>query len=126
MADCMDARLKSHFLNPLFLDGWVLYFLIQFDKVSTHFVPSWIAGFVPDLLCLPLVLWISLGALRKVFANQTVQLTVAMIAVAFCMFSILFELVLPRFRSIYTADIWDVMAYALGGVAFYFWQKEKP
>lgn len=126
MVDRMDAGLKSHFLNRYFFAGCALYLLIQFDKASSNYVPSWIAGFVPDLLCLPLVLWISLGILRKVFANNAIQLSVAMIVVAFCLFSVLLELILPRFRSLYTADIWDVVAYGLGGVAFYYWQKEKP
>jgi hypothetical protein len=122
----MDARLVTHFRSPFFLVGWVLYFLVHADRSITHFLPNWLSGFLPDFLCLPLILWISLGMIRFVFKDYSICLSPLMIVVGVLAFSTLFEWILPTFREIYTADIFDVLAYALGGLSFYWWQKEKP
>lgn len=89
-------------------------------------IPDLIDSYATDLLCLPLVLSCALVAIRFLFRDQKIVLSIGMIIVAFVAFSVLFEWILPSESVIYTADLWDVVAYGLGGICFYFLQKKIP
>lgn len=48
-----------------------------------------------------------------------------MILLAWLLFSIVFELILPEYSLVYTKDYIDIFYYGLGGIIFYFMQKGK-
>lgn len=121
----MDAWIKRHVSRPFFWIGWILYFAIRIDRSSSRLLPDFVSGFLPDFLCLPLMLWVILLLIRLIKKDKELMLTPAMIIVAVVAFSVLFEWVLPQRNSIYTSDVWDVVAYSFGGIAYYFIQKRS-
>ena len=61
--------------------------------------------------------------MRWVRSDAGLYLSRAMILVATLYVSLVFECVLPLFFQRYTADLWDVVMYGVGGGLFYFFQK---
>ena len=102
---------------------WVLYavhLILKFGQVP---VPMFFSHYFADLLCMPLLLSIAAFFMRWVRADAGLYLSGAMILVASLYVSLVFECVLPLFFQRYTADVWDVVMYGVGGGLFYFFQK---
>jgi hypothetical protein len=121
----MDHRCNAGIVKWVIIISATLYAFIKALKFTVG-IHSGIDGYATDLLCLPLVLGCSILLLRTVFRNRYLILSPAKIVLAFIAFSLIFELVLPAKSTVYVADIWDVVAYALGGLIFYFLQKKIP
>jgi hypothetical protein len=90
------------------------------ERVFRIFIPL-VHSYLDDLLAIPVILGITLQIYRKIhpkkdaFSFTRIQILVAIIYV-----SVVFELILPRFSGTYTADIFDVFCYFVGGIYFYF------
>jgi len=108
---------------PLLSLLWALYtvhLVLKFGQVP---VPTFFSHYFADLLCMPLLLSVALLVMRWVRADADLYLSRAMILVATLYVGLVFECVLPLFFQRYTADVWDVVMYGVGGELFCFFQK---
>lgn len=78
-----------------------------------------IRSYLDDLLCFPIVLTIVILAHRNLRPNnREYVLPVSHIILSVFLFSLLFEVVLPKVHSKFTGDVFDILAYIVG--AFFF------
>lgn len=114
----------STFRQPLFIFFLILVAVNQALELSGVYI--WpLHTHLDDLLVLPLALTIALGAERLYFKNPYFVLPLHYTLLALLLFSLVFEGLLPLLHSRYTADLWDVLAYAAGAVIFQVWMN-KP
>jgi len=107
-------------LNPLFWLAAVLYginrFLLPLVRLNQYQVP-----YLNDVLCLPVVLTVALWLQQKLFpGSYRYRLNVAQVIFTVVYVSVFFEGILPALSGRYTRDYWDVLAYAVGGGAYYY------
>ncbi|MGV3642182.1 MAG: hypothetical protein ACO1NZ_16780 [Adhaeribacter sp.] len=107
-------------LNPLFLVSSGAYlvnrFLLSWLELRQYQVP-----YLNDVLCLPVALTLALFLQQRLFpASARQRLHPGQVVFAFLYFSVFFEGLLPAYSRQYTLDAWDLAAYALGGIIFYF------
>ena len=82
--------------------------------------------YLNDLLCLPVVLTLALWLHQKLFPqNCRHRLNAAQVIFVVLYFAIFFEGILPIISARYTRDYLDILAYALGGLAYYFLLNPK-
>jgi len=103
--------------HPFFLVCFFLFCLNQaLERAQVYIWP--LHTHLDDLLCLPITLRIVLAVQRAYFRDPAMVLPVRHIAFAVAAFSVCFELLLPLYKPLYTADALDVLAYILGALAF--------
>ncbi|MEJ8802558.1 hypothetical protein [Pontibacter sp. H249] len=103
--------------HPLFIACLLLFCLNQ--VLENNGVYVWpLHTHLDDFLCLPLTLTIILAAERVYFQNPAFILPKRYLVIAAVLFSLMFEVILPLFAARYTADPWDVIAYAAGALLF--------
>lgn len=114
------------FKNPYFLLAFLIFWINQFvERILGIFIP-WVHAYLDDLMAMPVVLGITLQVFRWIHPQKDrFVFTKMQIAVAWAYYSFLFEYLLPKWSETYTADIWDVVCYAIGAVAFYFLINKK-
>ena len=114
--------------NPVFLACLLLY--AAFRLVLWLFpglLPPFLIYYLPDFLCLPLVLTLVLVLQRHVVLRQPAYtLNAWQVVFAVGYFSVLFEVVFPRYYSRYTSDVADALAYALGGILYWYGINPRP
>lgn len=108
---------------PLLSFLWVLYVVHLVLKFGQVPVPMFFSHYFADLLCMPLLLSGVVLIMRWVRSDADLHLSRAMILVATLYVSLVFECVLPLFFQRYTADVWDVVMYGVGGGLFCVFQK---
>ncbi len=99
---------------------YVVHLVLKFGQVP---VPLFFSHYFADLLCMPLLLSSAVLFMRWLKADAGLYLSGAMILVATLYVSLVFEYVLPLFFQRYTADVWDVGMYGVGGGLFFVFQK---
>ena len=103
--------------HPLFIASMLLFCLNQvLEQAEVYIWPLY--THLDDLLCLPVTLSIALAAERVYFQNPFFVLPRHYLLIAVLLFSLVFEGLLPLFAAKYTADVWDVVAYAAGATIF--------
>ena len=115
--------------NPLFLVCCILFWFNQAIERSGIVLP-FIHAYVDDLLAMPVVLGITLQVMRWLYpGGQLLVFSPVHVLVGWLYFSLLLEGLLPLLSTTYTADLWDILCYGIGSLAFYFWinraQSEK-
>lgn len=113
-----DTSRFRYALDPICLAAIGLYALNRWCFKPAGIAPAFTHGYVNDLLCLPIFVPISLMLQRWLHVRRHDHPPLAWeVTQHWIVFSILFEIVFPRlaaYRS--TADGWDLVAYAAGGV----------
>ena len=104
----------------LLLALYVVHLVLKFGRVP---VPPFFSHYFADLLCMPLLLSSAGLFMRWLRAEEGLYLSWAMILVATLYVSLVFEYVLPLLFERYTADVWDVVMYGVGGGLFFVFQK---
>lgn len=97
--------------------GGAIYVVQRLGKAEI--LPTWVAYYMNDLLCMPIVLYICRYAVRWLKSDKNLNLTVFSIISLTVFYSIYFEVYLPKVNIRYTADIFDVVMYFLGAAFFY-------
>jgi hypothetical protein len=115
--------LAPEFRHPLLLAFAAAYALVLYNRfVAPGLLPPLLTSHLADLACLPLELTLVLVLLRRFyFRRPDFVLPGAWIFSTWLVTSVWFELLLPHWRSVATADLLDVLAYALGGLSFARW-----
>jgi len=124
---------------PLLAVVVLLYALLYTNRHWLHWpLPTIITSYLADVLALPLILSGALWLMRHVYFRRIdFTLPHTWVVSAWAGISIWFELLLPHFQPrTATADGFDILAYALGGLIFWRWlnsplyhnslHKEKP
>lgn len=120
-------RKVRHFrycLDPVCLLSIVLYAINRWYLKPHHIGGLFTIGYLNDVICLPLFLPIILGlqrllAIRKHDAYPRLWEMLQ----SWVIFSVLFEVILPRFPQYFrtTGDPVDVLAYLVGGTLAWMW-----
>lgn len=112
------------FKNPLFIFASLAFWLNQFlEKSLGVFIPFY-HSYGDDLMAMPVVFGICLQLMRWVHPLKTeLVFTKKQLLIGLLYFSVIFELILPRLSSIYTADPFDVLCYAIGTLIFFKWMN---
>jgi len=111
--------------HPLFLLCLSLFCLNQaLERAQVYIWP--LHTHLDDLLCLPLTLRMVLAVQHLYFRDSGMVLPVRHVVFAVAAYSVCFELLLPLYKPIYTADVLDVLAYMLGGALFHIYLNKPP
>jgi len=86
--------------------GYQFYWLIQF--------------YLLDLIAVPILAQIGLCWMRFIKGKRNELLSIWHIAFIILSLSFVFEIYMPKHQTRYTADVWDILMYVLGGLFFYF------
>lgn len=104
--------------HPLFLLCLLLFGISQLlEQLKILIWPVY--THLDDLVCLPVSLTVVLAAERAYFCAPKYILPLRFTLLALLLFSIVFEVTLPLFSEKYTADVLDIVAYAIGAIAFH-------
>lgn len=111
------AILKS----PVFIICLVLFLLHQFlQKVLAVHIPI-IDPYLDSFLTMPILLTLLVVERRFLFRRgSTYCLSIGSIVAATIFVALVVELVFPALSDRFTADWWDVLAYALGSILFHY------
>ncbi|HEX5243833.1 MAG TPA: hypothetical protein VFW23_11275 [Tepidisphaeraceae bacterium] len=116
----MNQRPKFHFFgDPICLASMIIYAVNRWYFKPHHIGGAFTQGYVNDLLCLPLFLPLILGVQRLIgLRKHDAPPRMWEVVQHAIIFSILFEVILPRYPRQFhtTADPWDAVAYLVGGV----------
>jgi hypothetical protein len=110
--------------------GTALYVVAVMYKyggpISAHWapLPTLLRSYLADVLTLPLELTLALYCMRRwYFRNPRFVLPASWIFSSWVVMAIWFEGILPMHDARATADPFDVVAYALGGLIFWRWMN---
>jgi hypothetical protein len=106
--------------NPFFLLAGIAYLVNRYCWPLLH-LPQNKIPYLNDVLCLPITLSLALFIQQRIFsATARQRLNPAQVVFTFLYFSVFFEGILPTLATRYTRDWWDLVAYAAGGLLFYY------
>lgn len=122
--------MKNPLKHPVFWGAVGIYTVLLVLKKTGVYIPL-ISDYLSDLLVMPVVLSIALWAVRstrtpKGEERQEYFFRWWHVAFTVGFYSLLFEVLFPQLTDRFTADPWDVLAYAVGGVLFFLVLNRKP
>lgn len=109
--------------NKYFISFLLLYLYTLAVKFLKFPAWNWIQFYLADILALPIICTISLKALQWIKNDATLYLSSSKIFVTTIYLCIFFEWFLPKFSTKYISDLNDCIAYLIGGVIFWIYQK---
>jgi len=89
------------------------YFLQKFGASS-----AFSRNYLDDLLCVPIVYWLTRLVLRITHRQPQLELEFGMLVLGFLIIVVLFEWLLPVFFNIGVQDIFDVFCYGSGVIVY--------
>jgi hypothetical protein len=106
-------------LNKWFIGGCLIWLVVTILRRSGHSLPV-INGYIDDLLAVPVIANLGLW-FQRVFVIRNDYYVLSRWHVVFIVVyvSVLFELALPYYSKIYTADWIDAVLYLIGGIFFF-------
>jgi hypothetical protein len=106
--------------NPVFFISCILFWFNQILERGFEVYIPYIHSYLDDLLAMPVILGITLQVYRWIHPlKDKFVFTKIHIIVGVAYFSILFEVLLPLWSPIYTADWFDILCYIFGALVFY-------
>jgi len=112
------VALYQMFIGMILYSGH--YFLKNYSNdYKTTYIRNHLGDFLALIVCVPL--FVNIQIIFNV--RDSTKIRFSEIAFFFCIFSVLYELICPYLLHRMTADIVDVVYYALGGIMLYFSQK---
>lgn len=112
---CILRLFPVHITWFVLLFTWILFHFSGAAGIHSSFLNS----YLDDLLAMPLVLGGILAFFRRwVFRSAAFQLSTFQIWSTVAIFSLYFEWLVMYIKPGFTADGWDVLCYALGGLFF--------
>jgi hypothetical protein len=114
-----SSFIVHHSLSTLFF----LYFLHLWLRYIHFPLPTWLNNYWSDVLCLPIILTLMVFVIRRLQQKSTLLLELKHIFVVWAYISIVFEWFLPMVSTKFRGDVGDVVAYSVGAVVFYCFQK---
>jgi hypothetical protein len=112
--------------DPVCIASLLIYVVNRFYLKPHHIGGLFTVGYLNDVLCLPLFMPMILRAQHMLGLRRHDDYPrLWEILQHWVIFSILFEVIIPRFPMQFdsTADPWDVVAYLAGGLAAWVWWR---
>lgn len=116
----MNKRLRYYVFVSAIV-GTLVYVSDRFGFI----LPRYVRFYLNDFLILPMVLYSTLFAVRKLKGDTSIKLSGVHIMYMCFMYALFFEYWLPSFHPRYTSDLVDVVLYFFSGLIFYFLQKKR-
>jgi len=108
--------------RPLFVVAAVLYGLYKVLRLGNWATfPPYVTSYLADLTCLPILLTLTLVVQRRLTRNLAFTFPTSWLVAAWLYVSVIFEVIVPQWSAHYISDPFDVVAYALGTLAFRYW-----
>jgi len=101
----------------------LVFLVVQGLKFFSIEGPDWVFHHLNDFLLIPIVALLALHAVWFLHNDRSIRLNILTIFSLVLLFALVFEYDLPKQSYRYTSDLWDVIAYFLGGIVFYLLQK---
>lgn len=111
----MIRSLPLKALHLYVLLSLVVFLCVQSFKSFSVVGPDWIFHHLNDFLTIPIVATLCLYAIWFIKRDKNIRLNIFTILSLVALYSLVFEYYLPQKSYRYTADIWDVVCYILGG-----------
>ena len=108
--------------KPLFLLVLILFFFNELDLGFSK--PFYIQFYLNDLLSPTVLLTLSMLFLTLIYRDLFI-FSKAQLLFFFLYLSFVFELLLPYLSSSFTADKYDLVAYAIGTILFHYLINQK-
>ena len=109
-------------LNPYFL---VALFLVSLNELNLGITKSiFISSYLNDLLASCILLTLT-SLILSLFYKSIYIISKAQLLFFFVYLSFVFELLLPYLSSSFIADKYDILAYAIGTLLFYYLINKK-
>jgi len=108
--------------KPLFLLVLILFFFNELDLGLSK--PFYIQFYLNDLLSPTVLLTLSMLFLTLIYRDLFI-FSKAQLLFFFLYLSFVFELLLPYLSSSFTADKYDLVAYAIGTILFHYLINQK-
>jgi hypothetical protein len=107
-------------LHPVFLLCAGLFLVHQFLQKGLGIAIPIVDSYLDPLLCMPILLTLFLAERRWLFRKgEAYFLPKGEVVGIVLVLTLLFEWGFPFFSEKFTADVWDAVAYGIGGVLFY-------
>jgi hypothetical protein len=108
---------------PYFIMVSSVFIANQLLERAGIFIP-FVHSYLDDMLAIPIVLGFTLVFQQQVtYRNPKYTFAPAHVVFMVVLLSVYFEWHLPSQHDYHYADPWDVLAYALGGFAFFRWMN---
>lgn len=117
----MQKKILTYYFIVSIAIGSIIYVA---QKLSVK-LPSFINNYMNDFLIIPMVLTVCLFVLQWSRSDKSFQISLGVIFYICIVYSALFEFILPKYFTRYTADILDVILYFAGGLVFFVLQKKS-
>jgi hypothetical protein len=109
--------------SKLFWISSILFTLHQL--IELRWSIPFIHAYLDDFLAPSIVLGLALSFFQNIFpADPNFKLSTLMVFGFVLWYALLFEWVFPSYDERHFADLWDVLAYFLGGLLFLKWGNE--
>jgi hypothetical protein len=105
---------------PLFYSSALLFVAHQLCQKVAHWPLPWADAYLDNLLCMPLLLH-GLRLERALLWGRSAPLSGAEITIATILVAAVSEAVFPHWSAQFTPDVFDLPAYALGGLMYWRW-----
>lgn len=118
-----EWRENIRLVSPFFWLCASLFLLNQWLEVYVSL--PFIHAYLDDLVAPGIVLGLSLYFFRFVFPGDRSFVLPPRWGLIFVLwYSLLYEVIFPAYDARHYADVWDVLAYAIGTLAFYRWGQK--
>ncbi len=118
----LKNAIKSNFFNLYFIFATISYILHQFlqkNGIKNVFLDS----FWDDIIALPICLAICVFFIQISSKNLNYNLKIQHVIFTALLFSLVFEVITPRYSSNSIACYGDVICYFIGGIFYYYYQN---
>lgn len=107
-------------LHPAFLLCAALFVAHQFSQKVFGLALPVLDSYLDPLLCMPILLSLFLAERRWLFRKSNAYvLPKGEVLGLVLILTVLFEVGFPAFSTQFTGDVWDAVAYVIGGLFFY-------
>lgn len=97
----------------------LIFFLVhQYLQKAANISIPFVDSYLDPFLFMPILLYLIVWERRLLFGDFTYSLPASYIFGYFMLVSILCEIVLPLWNDRMTADVWDVLFYAVGTLTY--------
>jgi hypothetical protein len=115
--------LKRYKVSTWFLLGLLSWITIIILRRNGIIIP-WVNAYFTDLITIPMYCYLIQYTMNKIMGFQW-KPNFKFIITSILYLSILFEVICPLISNRFTGDIFDVFAYFVGGMGYYFFKNSS-
>jgi len=113
-------------INPYFIFFSIIWLIVFSLTKFQIYLPNVIQFYLLDTIVIPVLANLGLWFLRLITLNNSILLMPWHLIFIVLSVSVFFEILMPIYKPIrYTADIYDIVCYILGGMFFWKWMNKS-